>query len=226
MNPTPLAVRRVDLRALLAGAKDQGPRSTCLAFAVTAAHELARFTGAGGHLDFSEEVLHWKARQLSGAYQAGVAFDAIATAISTIGQPREEFWPYEPFRNESDPSYQPPPDAIQIFECVTGVIQPVPSITDRIRAEVSASRPVVLGIGLSTEFAGSIDGVVELPKDPTDFRDNHAVLVVGFDDDSRLGDFIFRNSWGEGWGENGHGFLPYDYLRASPVVEAWVFSTK
>ena len=38
---------------------------------------------------------------------------------------------------------------------------------------------------------------------------NHAVAVVGWDDNYGGGVWIMRNSWGTGWGESGYGYIPY-----------------
>lgn len=46
----------------------------------------------------------------------------------------------------------------------------------------------------------------------------HAILLVGYNDDAENSDgtpkgkFTFMNSWGTGWGNNGFGTLPYEYL--------------
>jgi len=43
---------------------------------------------------------------------------------------------------------------------------------------------------------------------------NHAVVIVGWDDDyeaqGQKGAFIVRNSWGEDWGEEGYFYVPYN----------------
>lgn len=58
-------------------------------------------------------------------------------------------------------------------------------------------------------------------SDPAGFErrlGGHAICVVGYDDDGRY--FIFKNSWGEDWGDGGYGYLPYQYV-ASYCFEAW-----
>ena len=37
----------------------------------------------------------------------------------------------------------------------------------------------------------------------------HAVAIVGYDDNG----FIFKNSWGTGWGDKGYGWVSFDYHR-------------
>ena len=60
----------------------------------------------------------------------------------------------------------------------------------------------------------------------------HAVVAVGYDDKRKVrnrergvpesvGAFLIRNSWGEGWGEQGYGWLPYDYVRAGLAEDWW-----
>lgn len=45
----------------------------------------------------------------------------------------------------------------------------------------------------------------------TSFQVNsgHAVAIVGYDEDG----FLIKNSWGTGWGENGYGWISFDYHR-------------
>jgi len=38
----------------------------------------------------------------------------------------------------------------------------------------------------------------------------HAVIVMGYDDDTEC--FIVKNSWGTKWGDKGYFYMPYDYL--------------
>ncbi|MFW6246686.1 MAG: C1 family peptidase [bacterium] len=48
-----------------------------------------------------------------------------------------------------------------------------------------------------------------------EFRGGHAVTIVGYDDNKEIydqkGAFLFRNSWGDDWGDNkdGHAWFPY-----------------
>ena len=51
----------------------------------------------------------------------------------------------------------------------------------------------------------------------------HSVLIVGYNDDVQImnqidknltkGAFLIQNSWGKSWGDNGYGWLPYQYFK-------------
>lgn len=48
----------------------------------------------------------------------------------------------------------------------------------------------------------------------------HAVMGVGYDDRNQW--FIFRNSWGSGWGMDGYFTLPYAYVTdANLASDFW-----
>ncbi len=59
----------------------------------------------------------------------------------------------------------------------------------------------------------------------------HAVCAVGYDDSrvivnpankkSSKGALLIRNSWGSSWGENGYGWLPYDYVLNGLASDWW-----
>jgi C1A family cysteine protease len=58
-----------------------------------------------------------------------------------------------------------------------------------------------------------------------------AVVAVGYDDDKSIkntrcdrtteGALLIRNSWGAGWGQDGCGWLPYDYVRSGLALDFW-----
>ena len=60
----------------------------------------------------------------------------------------------------------------------------------------------------------------------------HAVDAVGYDDNLKIkntnagaasttGAILIRNSWGTGWGQQGYGWLPYDYVLKGLAVDWW-----
>ncbi|NTV92425.1 MAG: cysteine protease, partial [Chlorobiaceae bacterium] len=59
----------------------------------------------------------------------------------------------------------------------------------------------------------------------------HAIMVVGYDDEKKVvntncakattGALLIRNSWGTGWGEEGYGWLPYDYVLKGLALDFW-----
>jgi len=54
-------------------------------------------------------------------------------------------------------------------------------------------------------------GIIPTPVPATEKRmGGHAVSLVGYD--LNKGCFILRNSWGEKWGDRGHGYISFDYI--------------
>lgn len=52
----------------------------------------------------------------------------------------------------------------------------------------------------------------------------HAVLIVGYDDNTRR--FKFINSWGTNWGNQGYGYISYNMYGNGAVSQAWIIKTK
>ena len=93
---------------------------------------------------------------------------------------------------------------------VTGV-KTVGSI-HQLKKQLAGGLPVVIAVTILESFdATGKDGMVPLPKKGEQSRGGHAMLCVGYDNNSRR--LTLRNSWGDGWGDHGYCYIPYDYVR-------------
>jgi C1A family cysteine protease len=92
------------------------------------------------------------------------------------------------------------------------------------KAILIGDQPVILGIQMSTPILLPVNGHIALPT-PTDMlAEGHAMLIVGYDDGgSGRGEWLVRNSWGDGWGDRGYGYLPYQYVEQYGGV-AWIIA--
>src|SRR5712692_5566143 len=142
----------VDLRPRLPAVKDQGPRGTCVAFAVTAAHEAERAQGGPVVEDLAEEVLYWGCKQVDGNYTPGTSFASAGVALARWGQPDESLWPYDPFRVDTDASYVPPSGALGPSVCRQARLTQVALDVAVIRDYLARDRIVLLGLVLNDVF--------------------------------------------------------------------------
>lgn len=214
-------MNNIDLRPLLPPVRDQGMRGTCVAFAVTSAHELARQGVIGILEDLSEETLYWKCKQIDGDQQSGISFGSASEALEQIGQPHAAKWVYDGLRDENDGSYTPPPDAALPQFCFKSKLLTVPATVDALKDCLTNGQAVALGIPVYDSFLMASQGRVPLPTANDVGAGGHALLIVGYEKDTAQEEwFIFRNSWGEGWGEKGYGYLPIAYI-SQHGGEAW-----
>ena len=73
--------------------------------------------------------------------------------------------------------------------------------------------------------AGEGTGEIPFPTAGDTVQGGHAVLAVGYDDAKKIGSakgaLLIRNSWGTGWGAEGYGWLPYDYVLKGLANDFW-----
>ena len=84
--------------------------------------------------------------------------------------------------------------------------------------------PIVFGISVYESFESeevAKTGIVQLPEKTEKMLGGHAIVIVGYDQEKHL--FIFRNSWGEDWGDKGYGYLPFEYVCDKDLAsDFWV----
>ncbi len=211
--------RRVDFRSRLGVPKSQGLRSTCLAFAASAAHEVTLFDDQD-ILDTCEEYLYWASKQHDTPGQ-GTTFPAIREALRTEGQPLEDAWPYDAHRDDQDSGYTPPDAAHTALPRWKPAFAPVPSTPNSVRAELDAGRAVVLGLPTWPGFDVPIAGRLLVPTPSELDGAHHAVTVIGYDETTS--EMLIRNSWGPRWGDDGAAWMPLRFLD-DHVCATWVVS--
>jgi len=71
----------------------------------------------------------------------------------------------------------------------------------------------VFGIAVYQSFETPIaaaSGLIPMPKPTETYLGGHALMAVGYDDQTH--EFLVRNSWSSHWGIDGYCWIPYDYL--------------
>lgn len=107
---------------------------------------------------------------------------------------------------------------------------------DALRSTLAEGNPVAFGFPVYDSINRPINWQGEVPyPQPGDKQvGGHAVLAVGYDDkikiagsklDDSKGAIIFQNSWGEEWGDDGFGYLPYDYFLEGLAMDLWTVTS-
>lgn len=83
-----------------------------------------------------------------------------------------------------------------------------------IKKSLSEKKPVVLSLKCMYSFFGvGFDGAW-IPRPATDVsQGNHAMCIIGYDDNKLGGAFEVMNSWGTTWGNGGFFWLTYDQMQ-------------
>jgi len=203
----------VDLREDFGPVRDQGPRPTCLAFAVSDTH-------AGLRNDWealSCELAFFHAlRRAERPPGVGATLPHMLDALKLDGQPVEEAWPYltaTPAASAWSPS------AEVGMPLRPGWRQPWPRASAWVRAALDSDLPAILLLRLRTAstLPNSTAWRFRPRGDPAGRTVRHAVVAVPHgkvDGDPAI---LVRNSWGADWGMAGHAWL------TEPVVTPRLF---
>lgn len=226
---------RIDLLPEVEEVEDQEQQGSCTANATTSAVEILDNRG-GYKEDLSRQFNYFVTRRDEDRLgkEGAVLRDAVHAGLK-YGFPLETEWPYDAAKMDVEPPQPVFTSAssrkITRYESVQTYSWPVPFVSNddvikSIKLALAEGLPVVIAIPVYAPFfalKGPLKDQNYHISDPVkggyyEYAGNHAVTIIGYDDE--YGGFIFQNSWGKNWGDGGFGLYPYRIVWT--IYEAWV----
>ncbi|QDV35877.1 C1 family peptidase [Tautonia plasticadhaerens] len=205
--------RDVDLRPRCPAVYDQGQLGSCTANAIAGAMEFLQMEEQLSPVFTPSRLfIYYNEREIEGTVgtDSGASLRDGMKSVASQGAPPEADWPYDPARFAE----RPPESAYQAAEADRALLYlGVPRSLVQMRACLASGYPFAFGFTVYEGFEGpevARTGVASLPGYGESVVGGHAVLAVGYDDDSAR--FLVRNSWGPGWGMGGYFTMPFAYL--------------
>jgi len=228
-----------DLRDWCSPVENQGRLGSCTAQAGAGIIEYYERKSFRRHIESSRLFLYKVTRNLMKMKgDTGAYLRSTIGAMVLFGVPPEEYWPYSDGPDDFDK--EPPAfcySFAQNYKTLKYYRHDPPSaspesILDRIKTYLSAGHPAMFGFTVYSSIEQASDtGRIPFPSPLDKIEGGHAVVAVGYDDKMKVenryggepaeGALLIRNSWGQGWGEGGYGWLPYDYLRRGLAEDFW-----
>ena len=220
----------IDLRIDSLTVKHQGKRNTCSVFAATALIEYIIWGKHKKIIDLSESYNYWAAKTyaLSNDFlkETYTSVDGLAGYLAVeaykYGSMAEENWKYENTNWLTDNDERCKiVNGNYTMECFTG-LPPKNSKKSKFTAQpiyidredigqyiLQEKKPVAMNIFW---YFDAIDekGNFRLPTEKDSDKGGHVILLVGYNSENKT--FIFQNSWGTMWGQDGYGIIPEEYI--------------
>ncbi|MFH1969396.1 MAG: C1 family peptidase [Verrucomicrobiota bacterium] len=220
---------RADLRAGCSPVEDQENLGSCTAQALVGALEFLQLRALesppdkspivnqkskiDSFRDLSRLFVYYNERVAIGTVQedSGAMLRTGIKTLKALGVCRESLWPYEIRRFTEKPT----------AACFTEAANH--QVTAYQRLNTLAEMKACLAMGLPFVFGFAVyehvmsvavarTGRIRLPRKSERMLGGHAVMAVGYQENTRM--VLFRNSWGAAWGQAGYGQMPYAYLES------------
>jgi C1A family cysteine protease len=169
----------------------------------------------------SRAFIYWYARHVprlgwENQDEGAMPRDAMQTMISN-GVVSEEDWPFNPKKINTEPTSGLLSKA-KAHRITEGHYVRMTAADNLFHLKLSLSKelPFLIGIAVYSSFYDTrSDGMVSMPKTSETYEGGHLLWCCGFSNSMHR--FICPNSWGEGEGDKGYFYLPYEYV-AEPAL--------
>jgi hypothetical protein len=201
--------------------RDAGQEGSVVGQALAAALEFQIWKTTQHSTRISARFIYYAARKAGGLdlkVDTGAQVKYGVHVLEQDGAVKENVWPYR----AGEFAEMPPPDLKNAERFRISDAKQLNSLPE-VKEALIHNGPVVAGISV---FSGMMSpetaktGIVPVPAKNERLEGGHAIVVVGYDDTKKL--VKFANSWGKTWGDNGFGYLPYEYL-AKYMSDTWTF---
>ncbi len=232
---------KVDLRAWCSTIENQGQLGSCTAHAAVGVVEYFENRAFKNHIDGSRLFVYKTTRNLMGLTgDTGAWLRNTMGALALCGVAPETYWPY----TDAKPDFDKEPTSFVYavadnFEALRyfchdplGKSKPPEDVLRTVKMFLAAGIPSMFGFfGFPSFGSSNIQGGIPYPCSGEQAQWGHAIVAVGYDDSMKItntqcntsttGALLIRNSWGTSWGDQGYGWLPYEYVLNKLALDFW-----
>lgn len=211
-QPVPLP-DKIDLSGKCPPIYNQGSLGSCTANALAAAYEFNLIKEGKTNYVPSRLFIYYSERSYEGTIRsdAGAALSDGMKVLNKIGVCNETLWPYNIGRFRIQPSntcfVEALKNRISLYERLDN------SSLTILQQCLAKGFPFVFGFTVFSSFESqdtADSGIMNLPDASESKLGGHAVLGVGYDNQTKM--VKVRNSWGAAWGDHGYFYMPYEYI--------------
>jgi C1A family cysteine protease len=229
----------IDLRQYCSPIENQGNLGSCSANAGMGIVEYFERRAFNNYIDGSRLFLYKTTRDLMGVTgDTGAWLRTVMGALVLCGVPPEKYWPYVIADFDKEPTafvyaVADNYESIRYFcHDPQGNNVPPATVLNSVKTYLAAGIPSMFGFfGFPSFNYTNVKGGIPYPCPGEQAQWGHAIAAVGYDDSLKIkntkcnkettGALIIRNSWGTAWGDQGYGYLPYDYVLNRIALDFW-----
>lgn len=229
----------VDLREWCSPIENQLDLGACTAHAAAGIVEYFERRAFGKHIEASRLFMYKTTRNLMQVTgDTGAWLRETMGALVLCGVPDEKYWPYKTKDFDKEPggfvyALAENYSTLKYFaHDPQGANLPGTEVLASVKKYLDVGIPSVFGFWGFQSFEDSDKpGDIPYPCKGENAQWGHAVVTVGYDDEHKItnltckketkGALLIRNSWGKTWGDDGYGWLPYDYVLNGLALDFW-----
>jgi C1A family cysteine protease len=229
-----------DLRAWCSPIENQLSIGSCTAQAGVGLVEYFERRAFGKHMNASRLFLYKVTRNLlNWTGDTGAFLRTTMGAMAVFGVPPEDYWRYVIADYDVEPSafcysFAQSYQANRYYRLDPPGTNKA-ALLNRIKYYINAKFPSMFGFTVYNSIRqANTNGEIPYPIPGDKAVGGHAIVAVGYDnskviwnrhpfrpDKKTKGALLIRNSWGTGWGDQGYGWLPYDYVLKGLATDWW-----
>jgi len=216
--------QHVDLREWAGPIKDQGEEGSCTGHAFSSAREWMERMYENGSPILSPQFLYVEELIADGSFpeDAGAMPRTGCQVLTAKGCCEASLYPYIAGQLTSPTAEQ----SRSALKYKTGAYHRSGTLSDFLNCLADPTPwPVLVGFAVFESFMTeqmADTGIMPVPKPGEERQGGHEVLCLGYDLPKQLA--IIQNSWGDGWGQRGYFWMPFEII-SSPNTDMWMVHT-